>query len=93
MMTAEQAKVKTRARIKVIAEEFILNNVGVPLQDAIDHGRFHAIVDFKGVPNSQQTGEEVVRQLEVQGYEAEHVYYDGPNGYDNYILIKWGDDQ
>lgn len=89
MMTAEQAKVKTQARLKVIAEEFILNNVGVPLQDAIDAGRFHCTVSFE---DSEKTGEEVVRQLKEQGYEAEHVYYDGPNGYENYILIKWGDD-
>ena len=34
-----------------------------------------------------------VRQLEEHGFEAEHVYYDGPNGYDNYILIKWEDDE
>ena len=93
MMTAEQAKIKTRARLKVIAEEFILNNVGVPLQDAIDAGRFHCTVSFEGVPSPEKTGEEVVRQLKEQGYEAEHVYYDGPNGYDNYIMIKWGEDQ
>ena len=89
MMTAEQAKVKTQARLKVIAEEFILNNVGVPLQEAIDAGRFHCTVFFE---DSEKIGEEVVRQLKEQGYEAEHVYYDGPNGYDNHILIKWGDD-
>lgn len=92
MMTAKEAYAAAQDRLVVIAKEFIINNVGVPLQDAVDAGRFHCTVSFEGVPNPKKTGEEVVRQLKEQGYEAEHVYYDGPNGYDNYILIKWGDD-
>lgn len=93
MITANEARVATIDRLAVMAKEFIINNVGMPIQDAINNGHFHATVSFEGVPNPVKTGEEVVRQLEEQGYEAEHVYYDGPNGYDNYILIKWGDDQ
>jgi hypothetical protein len=89
MMTAAQAKVKTQERIKVLATEFIINNVGVPLQDAIDAGEFHCSVHFEG---NKRLGAEVVNQLQDQGYTAEHVYYDGPNGYNNYILIKWEDD-
>lgn len=89
MMTATQAKEKTKERLRVIAEEFITNNVGVPIQEAIDNGRFFCTVSFKGVPDPEQTGEEVVRLLKLLDYEAEHVYYDGPNGYENYILIKW----
>lgn len=92
MMTAAQAKVKTQERLRVIADEFITNNVGVPLQEAIDSGRFYCTVAFEGVPSPEKTGVEVVRLLEERGYEAEHVYYDGPNGYDNYIIIKWEDD-
>ena len=93
MMTAAQAKVKTQERLKVMAEEFILNNVGVPLQEAIDTGRFHCTVSFEGVPSPIKTGKEVVSQLQDKGYIVEHVYYDGPNGYDNYILIQWGKDE
>lgn len=93
MITANEARVATIDRLAVMAKEFIINNVGMPIQDAINNGRFNATVSFEGVPNPVKTGEEVVRQLKEKGYEAEHVYYDGPNGYDNYILIKWGDDQ
>lgn len=93
MMTANEARVATIDRLAVMAKEFIINNVGMPIREAINNGRFHATVSFEGVPNPVKTGEEVIRQLGEQGYEAEHVYYDGPNGYDNYILIKWGDDQ
>lgn len=89
MMTAEQAKVKTQERIKVLAAEFILNNVGVPLQDAIDSGEFRCSVYFEG---NEKLGAEVVSQLQDQGYVAEHVYYDNINGYANYISIKWGED-
>lgn len=92
MMTAKEARAATQNRLVVIAKEFIMNNVGMPIQEAIDNGYFHTTVSFEGVPNPEKTGEEVVRQLTAQGYEAEHVYYDGPNGYDNYILINWGDD-
>jgi hypothetical protein len=57
-----------------------------------ENGVSDTTVSFEGVPSPEKTGEEVVRQLKEQGFEAEHVYYDGPNGYENYILIKWGDD-
>ena len=90
MITAAQAKVKTQERLKRIAEEFILNNVGMVLQEAIDAGKFHCKVAFEG-PSPEHTGAEVVKLLEAQGYEAEHAYYDGPNGFANYICIKWED--
>lgn len=92
MITANEARVATIDRLAVMAKEFIINNVGMPIRDAINSGHFHTTVSFEGVPSPEKTGEEVVRQLKEQGFEAEHVYYDGPNGYDNYILIKWGDD-
>jgi hypothetical protein len=92
MITAKEAKAETMARLVVMAKEFIINNVGMPVREAINKGRFHTTVAFEGVPSPERTGEEVVKQLKEQGFEAEHVYYDGPNGYDNYILIKWGDD-
>lgn len=93
MMTAKEARAATKDRLVVMAKEFIINNLGIPIHDAINNGHFHTTVSFEGVSNPVKTGEEVVRQLKEQGYEAEHVYYDGPNGYDNYILIKWGDDE
>jgi sorbitol-specific phosphotransferase system component IIA len=92
MMTATEARIATIDRLAVMAQEFIINNVGMSVREAANNGRFHTTVSFEGVPSPEKTGEEVVRQLKEKGYEAEHVYYDGPNGYDNYILIKWGDD-
>ena len=92
MITAKEALAATNDRLVVMAKEFIINNVGMPIREAINNGRFHTTVSFEGVPSPEKTGAEVVRQLKEQGFEAEHVYFDGPNGYDNYILIKWGDD-
>ena len=89
MLTATQAKQATLERLTTIAKEFIINDIGVPIQQAIDNGRFFAQVSFEKVPNPERTGAEVVRLLEEQGFQAEHVYYDGPGCYDNYILIKW----
>jgi hypothetical protein len=77
----------------MLAEEFIINHTGIPIQSAIDNGRFHTTVSLEGKfcseSNVEALGEAVVELLEEKGFEAEHVYYDGPNGYDNYILIKW----
>lgn len=92
MITAKEALAATNDRLVVMAKEFIINNVGMPIRDAINNGRFHTTVSFEGVPSPEKTGAEVVRQLKEQGFEAEHVYFDNVNGYDNYILIKWGDD-
>lgn len=92
MLTAKEARAATNDRLVVMAKEFIINNTGIPIQDAIDNGQFNATISFEGVPNPEKVGAEVVRQLNEQGFEAEHVYYDGINGYDNYILIKWEDD-
>lgn len=92
MITAKEALAATNDRLVVMAKEFIINNVGMPIREAINNGRFHTTVSFEGVPSPEKTGAEVVRQLKEKGFESEHVYYDGPNGYDNYILIKWGDD-
>ncbi len=92
MITAAQAKEKTMERITQIAKEFILNCAEPAVEEATLVGRFTATPSFKGVPNPEVTGAEVVKLLQEQGFEAEHVYYDGPNGYDNYILIKWEDE-
>lgn len=92
MITAKEALAATNDRLVVMAKEFIINNVGMPIREAINNGRFHTTVSFEGVPSPEKTGAEVVRQLKEQGFEAEHVYFDNVNGYDNYILIKWGDD-
>jgi hypothetical protein len=91
MMTAAQAREKTMEKIKQIAQEFIINDVGQAVYEATIQGEFHTNVPFDGVPNPEKTGAEVVKLLEEQGYEAEHAYYDGPNGYANYICIKWED--
>ena len=89
MKTAQEARAATNERLVVMAKEFIINNTGIPIQDAINNGQFYTTVSFEGVPNPEKVGAEVVRQLEEQGFEAEHVCHDGPNGYDNFILISW----
>ena len=91
MISAKEARLETQSRLIQIAKEFIVNCAADAVQEATKEGRFFATPSFKGVINPEKTGAEVVRLLQEQGYEAEHVYYDGPNGYDNYILIKWED--
>lgn len=90
MITAAQAKQATMEKITQIAKEFILNQAEPVIDEFTKEGKFFAKVSFDGIYNSEVTGQEVVKLLEERGFEAEHVLYDGPNGYDNYILIKWG---
>ncbi len=92
MMTAEQAKEKTKERLTQMAKEFITNCAEPAIEEATKSGKFVATPDFMGIVNSEATGEEVVKLLEKEGFEAEHVMYDNLNGCANYILIKWGDD-
>ena len=89
MMTATQAKEKTTERLQQLAKEYITNIAEPAIDQAIKNGRFYVTPSFKEVINPEQTGVEVVKLLQAQGFEAEHVYYDGAHGYDNYILIKW----
>lgn len=89
MITATQAKEKTAERLQQLAKEYIINVVEPAIDQAIKNGRFFVTPSFKEVINPEQTGVEVVKLLQEQGFEAEHVYYDGAHGYDNYILIKW----
>lgn len=92
MMTAEQARAATKERITGIAKEFILNNVGPAIQEAINGGYFFATVSLEGVPNPEETGAEVVRLLEVDGYRAKHIYCDVLK-YENYISLDWEDNE
>ena len=89
MINAEEARAATMKSVEKIAKEFIWNNVGTRIQEEIDSCHFFATVSFEGVSNAKVVGAKVVELLEDLGYEAKHEYYDGPNGYDNYILIKW----
>lgn len=93
MITAAQAKEKTKERLRVLAEEFIINYIGIPIQNAIDKGKFFTRVPLEGKliseVDSEALGEVVVKILEEQGFEAEHVFIDNHQCHENYILIKW----
>lgn len=91
MMTAKEARANTEAQITKIAKEFIINNVGQAVQEAIDSGHFYATVSFEGVPNPETIGPEVVKQLETYGYRAKHTYHND-HGYSNYISVYWEDE-
>ena len=89
MITAAQAKEKTKERITQIAKEFIINEVEGAIQKAISFGRFNCTVNLKGVPSPKVTGAEVVSQLQDLGYVAVHTNCAmDPQGY---IDIKWGE--
>lgn len=89
MINAEQARQATSEKLKQLAKDFISNYAEAAIREETKLGKFFATVNFEGMPNPEHTGAEVVRLLQELGFGAEHVYYDGPNGYDNYILIKW----
>ena len=99
MITAAQAREQTMERITQIAKEF-LTNIAEPLIDeAIEKGKFRAAVNFDGIIVNAPTetivniGTEVVRILTCDyGFEAEHIYSDGPRDRANYFLIRWGTD-
>lgn len=86
MITAAQAREKSMEKITQIAKEFITNCAEPAISEAISEGRFKATPAFEG---TDIIGEEVVRLLQQEGFKVDHVYYDGPNGYYNYILIEW----
>lgn len=88
MITAAQAKEKTREKLQQLAKEYILNTVEPAIDEATKLGRFVAVTKYDGTKNS---GAEVVKLLEERGFYADHFIYDGPNGYDNQITVKWED--
>lgn len=89
MITAAQAKEKTKERITQVAKEFITNCVDTAVDEAISFGRFHCTVTLKGVPSPKVTGAEIVSQLQDLGFVAEHVSC--PINTEGYIDIKWED--
>ena len=90
MMTAAQAKEKTKERITQVAKEFIINVVEMTVDEAISMGRFHCTVTLKGVPSPKVTGAEIVNQLQDLGFIAEHISCALDS--EGYIDIKWEDD-
>ena len=90
MISAAQAKEKTKERITQVAKEFIINVVERTVDEAISMGRFHCTVNLKGVPSPNVTGAEIVSQLQDLGFIAEHISC--ALDHDGYIDIKWEDD-
>lgn len=92
MLTAAQIKQKTLKNITQIAEAWISDCAEPAIVEASEAGKFSATPSFEGVPSREVTASEVIRLLRSRGFEAEYVYFNGYDGYQNYILIKWGDD-
>lgn len=89
MITAAQAKEKTKERITQVAKEFIINCAEPAVDEAISFGRFSCTVNLKGVPSPKVTGAEIVSQLQALGFKAEHISCSlDPEGY---IDIEWED--
>ena len=86
MITAAQAKEKTKERITQVAKEFITNEVCTAIENAISYGRFSCTVNLKGLVSPKATGAEIVSQLQDLGYVAACAI--DPEGY---IDIKWGE--
>ena len=75
MITAVQAKEKTKERITQVAKEFIINKVEVAVDEAISFGQFNCTVNHThNVPFQ----EAVIELLEKEGFTviAEEGYYD-----------------
>lgn len=88
MISAAQARNKTIERVRTLAQEFIINKVGLAVQLAVDKGEFQTTVFISDSSNHVAIGTEVARQLRCDhGYEAEFVQ---PDHTSDYILIKWG---
>lgn len=90
MISAAQAKEKTKERITQVAQEFIINCAEAAIHEAISMGRFHCTVTLKGVHSPKVTGAEIVNQLRDLGFGAEHI--SSPLDPEDYIDIKWEDD-
>ena len=92
MITAAQAKEKTKERITQVAKEFIINEVDTAVETAISFGRFSCTVNLKGLVSQKVTGVEIASQLQELGFDAEYVSnpFDS-EGSEGYIDIKWED--
>ena len=97
MISAAQAREQTMERLTQIAKEFITNSVEPIIDEAIGKGKFRAAVSLDDVTTGMPTetivniGKEVVRILTCDyGFEAEHIYRDGPCDRANNFLIRWG---
>lgn len=92
MITAKEAKQLTDNRLNQLAKKYVLNQAQTIIRKAIDLGRYSAVLDLTKVeiPNVEAVGSEIVKLLEVQGFEAEFYMCDGPR-YEADITVKWGD--
>ena len=90
MISAAQAKEKTKERITQVAKEFITNEVERAVDTAIGFGRFSCTVTLKGVTSPKVTGAEIVSQLQALGFVAKHI--NCAIDTEGYIDIKWEDD-
>ena len=89
MIDAGKARDKTKARLTVIAKEFIINNVDPEIQKAIDGGLFYTTIDMSEVTNAAQVGKEAVCQLEKAGYHAKFNESESKNNYEAHITLDW----
>ena len=92
MITAKEAKQLTDNRLNQLAKEYVLNYAQTIIRKAIDLGRYSAVLDLTkaDIPNIEVVGSEIVKLLEVQGFEAE-FYYEDDHRYEATISVKWGD--
>lgn len=80
MYKAEQARIKTEAVIATKAREFIINDLSMQIQRAIDSGYFKAIVEIDQLPNTDIAGQYIIKILKDEyGYDAKY-FSDGKAG-------------
>lgn len=75
MITAAQAKEKTKERITQVAKEFIINEVERAIDEAISFGNFNCTVNHT---HNLAMQEAMTELLEKEGFTviAEEGYYD-----------------
>ena len=95
MITAEQASRGTLKSLKTSAENFVETCIDPAISQAIENGHFslkmHLGVFTKELDTftTKTVAKIICKILEERRFKADHIYYDGPNGYANYILIEW----
>lgn len=95
MITANEARLATEERLKVLAKEYVVNYAETLIRKAIELGRYSAVLDLVNTTmkllNPEVVGPEIVKLLEAQGFEAEFYMTDDGHRYEAQVTVKWGE--
>lgn len=89
MLTADDARKMTAESVAIQLKEYITNCVDPAIKKAASQGQFSTVVGLKDVTNAKIIANEVVKALNLAGFDTKHVYNCDQRDYENHISINW----